>query len=171
MTDFLIIFLTLLVLISICCFNLFALLEKIQFATIKFRENILIKQKHMEQQQNRRVKSIDLKIKKTVLEIQFQAEIYLIADLTLGMLSDKTKIPANQLSQVFAQVYHSNFNKIINRHRIDYAVKLLNNTEHKLSIDEISLMSGFNSRSSFYRAFRSVFKMTPSQYKRQQRDF
>lgn len=171
MTEISMVFMTLLVLIIGCCFNLLSLFKKIQSATIKFREKMVKRQEQEEQQQKRRLKSIDLKVKKAVVDRQFEAEIYLIADLNLGMLAHHTNIPASQLSQLFSSVYHSNFNKIINEYRIDYAVKLLQDHSLKHSIDEICIMSGFSSRSSFYRAFRSVFDMTPSEYKRQRLDF
>ena len=47
--------------------------------------------------------------------------------------------------------------------RVEYAVKHLK--ENKLfTIDHIAETSGFNSRSTFYRAIQNIYGMTPSQY-------
>ncbi len=56
-----------------------------------------------------------------------------------------------------------NLNDYINRLRLEYAVKLIKSNK-VYTIDSIAEASGFNSRSTFYRAFQNVFGMSPSQY-------
>lgn len=57
----------------------------------------------------------------------------------------------------------TNLNDYINRLRLEYAVKLIKSNK-VYTIDSIAESSGFNSRSTFYRAFQNVFGMSPSQY-------
>lgn len=57
----------------------------------------------------------------------------------------------------------TNLNDYINRLRLEYAVKLIKSNK-VYTIDFIAEASGFNSRSTFYRAFQNVFGMTPLQY-------
>lgn len=57
----------------------------------------------------------------------------------------------------------SNLNDYINRLRLEYAVKMIQ-TNKVYTIDYIAKTSGFNSRSTFYRAFQDVYGMSPSQY-------
>lgn len=57
----------------------------------------------------------------------------------------------------------TNLNDYINRLRLEYAVKLIKSNK-VYTIDSIAEASGFNSRSTFYRAFQNVFGMSPSQY-------
>lgn len=56
-----------------------------------------------------------------------------------------------------------NLSDYINRLRLEYAVRLMK--EHRNhTIDSIAEASGFNSRSTFYRAFLKIWGMTPTQY-------
>ncbi len=57
----------------------------------------------------------------------------------------------------------ANLNDYINRLRLEYAVRMMQ-TNKVFTIDYIAETSGFNSRSTFYRAFQNVYGMTPSQY-------
>lgn len=100
------------------------------------------------------------------LEKLLNDEIYLQPDLTLEILAKKLNISTHRLSQIFTSGLDSNFNKVINSYRIQYAVELLTDVENKATIEEIGLKSGFNSRASFYRAFNVTFNMTPSDYRK-----
>lgn len=57
----------------------------------------------------------------------------------------------------------ANLNDYINRLRLEYAVRMMQ-TNKVFTIDSIAETAGFNSRSTFYRAFQNVYGMTPSQY-------
>ena len=57
----------------------------------------------------------------------------------------------------------ANLNDYINRLRLEYAVRMMQ-ANKGFTIDYIAEASGFNSRSTFYRAFQNVYGMTPSQY-------
>lgn len=75
-----------------------------------------------------------------------------------------TGIDKNSLVSLLRKYAGSaNLSDYINRLRVEYAVKQLK--ENKLfTIDHIAETSGFNSRSTFYRAFQNIYGMTPSQY-------
>jgi two-component system cell cycle response regulator len=55
-------------------------------------------------------------------------------------------------------------NDLINLVRLKYAAGLLESAEHK--INEIAKMAGFQSQSSFGRAFIKQYKVTPTEYQR-----
>lgn len=57
----------------------------------------------------------------------------------------------------------ANLDDYINRLRLEYAVRMMQ-ANKGFTIDYIAEASGFNSRSTFYRAFQNVYGMTPSQY-------
>lgn len=58
-----------------------------------------------------------------------------------------------------------NFYNFINRYRIQEAIKLMNSeSSGKFSIEGIARQSGFNSRSSFYTAFKTETGLTPSSF-------
>lgn len=108
----------------------------------------------------------DLNSYKYHVDKLLQQEVYLIHDLNLDDLSHQLKIPKHYLTQVFSFLYKSNFKQIINRHRILYAAKLINEDCNKERINDIAYSSGFNSKTSFYRAFKNEFNCTPLEFKK-----
>lgn len=60
-----------------------------------------------------------------------------------------------------------NFFEFINFYRIQDAAFLLTETDaDSLQITEIAYQVGFNNRTSFYRAFKKEFGVTPSEYRK-----
>lgn len=94
-------------------------------------------------------------------------KIYLDNELTLELLSKKMKMPMHHLTQLFNVYLGENFNQYINKHRVNYACQLLTNNVTKketLSIEQIAFNSGFNSKVSFNRHFKSILGYTPKEY-------
>ncbi|MDV6170252.1 AraC family transcriptional regulator [Flavobacterium sp. DG1-102-2] len=91
-------------------------------------------------------------------------KIYLDNELTLELLAKKIKLPMHHLTQLFNLHLGENFNQYINRYRIAYAKGVLKNNEESLSIEKIAFKSGFNSKVSFNRHFKSFTNMTPKEY-------
>jgi YesN/AraC family two-component response regulator len=61
----------------------------------------------------------------------------------------------------------SNFRGIINRLRVNYAKKIIENTiieKQTINFGELYSISGFNANSSFYRIFKSITGLSPSEY-------
>lgn len=56
-----------------------------------------------------------------------------------------------------------NLNSYLNRLRVEYSVKLIKE-KRNFSIEAIAEEAGFNSRSTFYRAFYKQYGMTPTEY-------
>lgn len=74
-------------------------------------------------------------------------------------------IRPHQLSQVINEKAGLNFNEYVNLKRVEEAGQLLLSEEQKnLTIEAIAGKSGFNSKASFYAAFRKHTGMTPKQY-------
>ena len=89
---------------------------------------------------------------------------YLIPDITLMNLAEKTRIPPRSLSEVINQELNKNFYDFINYYRVKEAVAMLKSEPQK-TILAILLESGFNSKSSFHVAFRKYTGKTPTQIK------
>ena len=127
-----------------------------------------------EQQKQRYEKSTlqkdkkDHYVKKLVLFMETEKP-YLIPDLTLANLSKQVDIPTHHLSQTINEKLKCNFLDFINQYRVKEAQSMLVNPklEH-YTILSIAYEAGFNSKSTFYSAFKKYAKMTPSQYKKQQ---
>jgi AraC-like DNA-binding protein len=75
-------------------------------------------------------------------------------------------ITRNKLDELLTHIKGLSFADWINTLRIEYAKNLLL-THNKYTIDAISSISGFNSRSAFYAAFKKVTNITPTEFIRQ----
>lgn len=86
-------------------------------------------------------------------------------DITLQKLAKELKISANELSYIINSGFHVNFNDFINALRIaDLKDKLSIPENAKYTILGLAYDVGFNSKASFYRAFKKVEGKTPAQF-------
>jgi len=76
------------------------------------------------------------------------------------------EISRNKLDELLTHIKGISFADWLNTLRIEYAKNLLINN-NKYTIDAISSMSGFSSRSAFYAAFKKVTNITPTEFIRQ----
>jgi len=75
-------------------------------------------------------------------------------------------ITRNKLDELLTHRKGMSFADWLNSLRIEYAKNLLKNN-NKYTIDAISSMSGYSSRSAFYAAFKKVTNITPTEFIRQ----
>lgn len=85
--------------------------------------------------------------------------------LSLTMIADEFGITSEYLSRFFTKHIGVTLLHYINAVRLEYAHRDLVNTD--LSILEIALKNGFPNEKSFNRVFKSVYKLAPSQYRRE----
>ncbi|MEO0404566.1 MAG: helix-turn-helix domain-containing protein, partial [Bacteroidota bacterium] len=98
-------------------------------------------------------------------ETMNEKQPFLDSDLTLNGLSSLSGIGSNRLSQLFSLHYQSSFYDFVNTHRIKHVEKLLEDSENnKFTITAIAEMSGFKSKTTFYKAFKAKHGMTPVKY-------
>lgn len=85
--------------------------------------------------------------------------------LSLTMIADEFGITSEYLSRFFTKHIGVTLLHYINAVRLEFAHRDLVNTD--LSILEIALKNGFPNEKSFNRVFKSVYKLAPSQYRRE----
>ena len=91
--------------------------------------------------------------------------IYLDSKLTLKTLSEKLETSTNNLSWLLNSVYNCTFYEYINRSRIKAFISKIENGDHKeYTVLALSIDSGFNSKSTFNKAFKAEMNDTPSNY-------
>jgi AraC-like DNA-binding protein len=94
-------------------------------------------------------------------------KLYLNPELNIETLSTELNLKATTISQLVNQNTDYNFNDYINSYRVAETKKMLSNPEYSnYTIVAIGLEAGFNSKASFYRAFRKFEGMTPSEYQK-----
>ena len=106
------------------------------------------------------------------LELKKQLEIlmenekpYLDSDMRMDDLAQMLDIPRHHASQVINEHFKSNFFDFINGYRVREAELALKELGEKMTIQKVAYQSGFNNRTSFYKAFKKVNGVTPSEYR------
>lgn len=88
-------------------------------------------------------------------------KLFLNPNLKLSDLANEINISTHQLSQILNENLGKNFSEFINEYRINEACQLLF-THENLSIDGIGYEVGFNSKSTFFAAFKKQKGVTPA---------
>lgn len=100
----------------------------------------------------------------TIMELN---KPYLKSDLTLQALSQEINIKPHYLSQIINQYHQKNFSDFVNFYRVKEAQKLILQNSN-LKIEAIGYESGFNTKTTFYTAFKKVSGCTPSEYRKKE---
>jgi len=139
-------------------------------------ESILLRKELIEAKEKER---LGLKVKKPInsnldtnlvelLEFEIRKafdkdKVYLDKELTIIKLANNIGSNRNYVSQVFNNRIQTSFPDMLNLYRVNEAKKLLLDEEKsKYSFDAIAEMSGFNSKTTFYRSFKKITNVTPS---------
>jgi AraC-like DNA-binding protein len=95
-------------------------------------------------------------------------KVYLDPELTVSRLAAKIGLPDHQLRSLINQTLgHRNFSSFINGYRLSYAKTLLADPQSaRIPILTIAYDSGFQTLSTFNRAFRADRGEAPSDYRR-----
>lgn len=109
-------------------------------------------------------KESDILMKK-LDSLMLNEKIFLQSDLTLREVSEILKTSTNNISWLLNNVYKTTFYDFINNFRIKEFVKNIDDNKHlNHTILALSMDVGFNSKSTFNKAFKTVMKDTPSNY-------
>jgi AraC-like DNA-binding protein len=106
------------------------------------------------------IKEIDIKLK-----VWIGSKTFLDPETNISSLAVQIKIPQHHLSYYFNTILDIKFTDWRNNLKIDYAVSLIDQGFKKsLTLEALSIQSGFLSQSTFIRAFKNAKGMTPSEY-------
>lgn len=93
-------------------------------------------------------------------------KIYKNPDISLSSIALQLDISATYLSQLINKISGVNFSDFINEYRVKESQRLLTHPNYTgYAILSIGLESGFNSKSTFYAAFKKHTGVTPSIYR------
>ena len=105
------------------------------------------------------------KITSEISRIIQEKQLYKQFDFSLQLLSDELNSNSSYISQAINHGLGMRFNDYINQFRIEEAKRQLRSSENKhLTIEAISELCGFKSKSTFFRAFKKETGLTPRQY-------
>ncbi len=105
------------------------------------------------------------RLQESLQHLMDQEKAYLDTDLTLRGLSEKLNTSPNNVSWLLNNVYKCTFHDYINQYRVKEFLQKVEKGEHASNtLLGLSLDSGFNSKSTFNKAFKAYMKDTPSSY-------
>jgi AraC-like DNA-binding protein len=98
-------------------------------------------------------------------EVIEREEIYKDEKLNVEGLARYLGWPARDVTIIISEAFDTNFNDLINTYRVKAFKDLVTRSENKkYSIMGIAQEVGFNSKASFYRAFKKESGQTPSEF-------
>ena len=117
---------------------------------------------------DKKLNSRDAELKQKLDYEVIQNQAYLENNLSIKTLAKRLAVSSYRLREFINQVLgYENFSTYINGYRIDSVKQEFKNTnKNHVPILTIALNNGFNSLSTFNRAFKSVEGMTPSEFRK-----
>jgi AraC-like DNA-binding protein len=100
-------------------------------------------------------------------EVFDQQKLYLDPELNLKTVIRILGTNKKYLYQAISENSNNNFRTFLNRYRVDEAKKVMEErikANQDLNLSELYTFAGFNSTTSFYRAFRHITGLSPREY-------
>jgi AraC-like DNA-binding protein len=106
------------------------------------------------------------KVPFTIFIDVFFTEMYFLNSLgSLEDLSQKTNVSPDTLNEFLIVNYGIGYTDLVNKHRVDYFITLINKGDSILyTIEALAFQSGFGSRQSLQKAFKKFNGGTPSDF-------
>ncbi|MBW1298581.1 helix-turn-helix domain-containing protein [Aquimarina litoralis] len=105
------------------------------------------------------------KIKNLVDAFFKEKKGYRQAELSLSILANEINTTTNKLSWVLNNIYKKNFYELVNEYRVDEFIQSIKEDKHKeYTVVSIGFDVGFKSKSTFYKAFKTITNFTPTEY-------
>ena len=98
-------------------------------------------------------------------------KLHLNQTVNIEQFSKQIELSPRDVSYAINKVFGTNFFEFINSYRVEEAKRLLSSKDFEnLTVLEILLEAGFNSKSSFQRFFKRLTGMSPTEYRKQSTD-
>ena len=101
-------------------------------------------------------------------QAMLDSQAFLNPDLTVARFARRMRIPTRSVSHTINCEYGANFNRWVNRFRIEKSQQLMTE-QPDASLTNLLLESGFQNKSTFNAAFREQIGTSPSLWRKQQR--
>lgn len=148
-------------------FSLILYLNIILFTSKRKTSNPLLGNPDLERYANKKIADEQaLALTEKLQRLIGEEQLYKNPDLKLNDLAKKINISGHQLSQLLNDNLGKSFAAYINEFRINEACELIAN-DRGIKLEAIGYEVGFNSKSTFYTAFKKLKQTTPTVYKEQ----
>lgn len=103
--------------------------------------------------------------KEQIEKLMLVDQIYKNPDLVIFDLSKLLGTHSKKISQVINEGYEMNFNDFVNQHRTKALISKIEGGEHNIqTLLSLALDCGFNSKSTYNRAFKRATSLSPKAY-------
>ncbi len=139
----------------------------IAFAAIKYPERLFPQfKKEYDKYKSSKITDDEMeRIKLSLINLMIDEQPYLNNSIKLKDLSEKLKVSQHSISQTLNIKLGISFYDYINKFRIEKAKEILSSDDKdRFTLLHVAYESGFNSKSSFNRAFKKHTGFTPSEY-------
>ncbi len=111
--------------------------------------------------------NVDSKLILNKLEVaMIERKLYTDPTLNLDSLSTEMGISRYHLSQIMNEELDKNFYDLVNGYRVKEAIRMIEGPEfNTVNLLQLGFEVGFNSKASFYRAFKKMTNTTPAAYR------
>lgn len=99
-------------------------------------------------------------------KVMTEKELFRNPNLKVGDLAREIGVPGHQLSRILNDSLQKNFTLFVNEYRVNAACKMLS-YQTNFTIEAIGDEVGFNSKSTFFAAFKKIKGLTPNAYIRE----
>ncbi len=120
-------------------------------------------------QSSRLRKQVDASLGTKLLALMRDQEPFLDPDFDLQRLADLMGVKKQLISDALHVNFDSNFYDFINGYRVNKFIEISKDQRH-LKFLALAYQAGFNSKTTFYKAFRKHTSKTPSQYFREDKN-
>ena len=112
-------------------------------------------------------KLTDSAIQKVQMGMEVQ-KLFLKQNLNIDEFSKRISLPVKEVSAVINKHYGTNFFEFMNSYRVEEAKRLLGDSQHAdMTVMDVLLHAGFNSKSAFHRFFNRLVGMSPTEFRKQ----
>lgn len=107
----------------------------------------------------------DVEMQQQLTRIMESERLYTNPSLTLFDVASTLNTHPKKVSNIINKGFKMNFNDFVNAYRVEEVIKKVNSDENNIkTLLGIALDSGFNSKSTFNRAFKKQTQQTPKEY-------
>lgn len=124
--------------------------------------------KFFEEKEKYKNKGIDAEMRALIdqkIVMMIEKELYLNPSFSLDDAAKELKVTKHILSQYINEILGKSFSSLIKEYRIEKAKRLLE-SEKNFTLESLGYDSGFNSKSTFFTAFKKTTGLTPAEYQK-----
>ena len=114
----------------------------------------------------------NIKLADQINHLMASEKLFLNPDLDIGVMAHYLNVSIKEVSSSINSVFGKNFNQYVNYHRIEeFKLKLRNGNHQQMTLISIAYDCGFDSKTTFNRAFKAIEGTTPTTYIKSIRHF